>query len=155
MPGAPAIREPVITCNGLLKSHLLLYPTVSSQSCKHHTPSHPSQHPLLPQVSCHIDFPSMPPCHWVRESVPASLNAFSLGLAGYHTPPGRVSQLRSTTSWQGSHIGTESLRLVEFTAFVERPGEQDAVRHICVYIDTLHFPLGMQILLERKAESLV
>ncbi|XP_066483920.1 transcriptional enhancer factor TEF-4 isoform X6 [Tiliqua scincoides] len=56
---------------------------------------------------------------------------------GYHTPPGRLSRLPSTTSWQGSHIGTESLRLVEFTAFVERQGEQDACKqqHRFVHID--------------------
>ncbi|KAJ6654387.1 hypothetical protein lerEdw1_006980 [Lerista edwardsae] len=56
---------------------------------------------------------------------------------GYHTPPGRLSRLPSTTSWQGSHISTESLRLVEFTAFVERQGEPDACKqqHRFVHID--------------------
>ncbi|KAF7238701.1 Transcriptional enhancer factor TEF-4 [Varanus komodoensis] len=57
---------------------------------------------------------------------------------GYHTAPGRVSRLPTATSWQGSHIGTETLRLVEFTAFVERQGEQDACQqqqHRFVHID--------------------
>ncbi|XP_042330410.1 transcriptional enhancer factor TEF-4 isoform X1 [Sceloporus undulatus] len=56
---------------------------------------------------------------------------------GYHTPPGRIPHLPTTTSWQGSHIGTETLRLVEFTAFVERQGEQDACKqqHRFVHID--------------------
>ncbi|XP_034990639.2 transcriptional enhancer factor TEF-4 isoform X3 [Zootoca vivipara] len=56
---------------------------------------------------------------------------------GYHTPPGRAPHLPSATSWQGSHIGTETLRLVEFTAFVERQAEQDACKqqHRFVHID--------------------
>ncbi|XP_054851232.1 transcriptional enhancer factor TEF-4 isoform X4 [Eublepharis macularius] len=54
---------------------------------------------------------------------------------GYHTPTGRLSRLPSTSSWQGSHIGTETLRLVEFTAFVERQGEQDPQQHRFVHID--------------------
>nr|XP_034990639.1 transcriptional enhancer factor TEF-4 isoform X3 [Zootoca vivipara] len=56
---------------------------------------------------------------------------------GYHTPPGRAPRLPSATSWQGSHIGTETLRLVEFTAFVERQAEQDACKqqHRFVHID--------------------
>ncbi|XP_063157207.1 transcriptional enhancer factor TEF-4 isoform X4 [Candoia aspera] len=52
--------------------------------------------------------------------------AASPAAPGYHTPPGRVSCLPTTTPWPGSHIGTETLRLVEFTAFVERQSEQDA-----------------------------
>ncbi|XP_077773241.1 transcriptional enhancer factor TEF-4 isoform X5 [Podarcis muralis] len=56
---------------------------------------------------------------------------------GYHAPPGRAPRLPSATSWQGSHIGTETLRLVEFTAFVERQAEQDACKqqHRFVHID--------------------
>ncbi|XP_061444450.1 transcriptional enhancer factor TEF-4 isoform X4 [Rhineura floridana] len=67
---------------------------------------------------------------------------------GYHTPPGRLSRLPNATSWQGSHIGTETLRLVEFTAFMERQGEQDACKqqHRFVHIDptpTSDSPLEM------------
>ncbi|XP_048374070.1 transcriptional enhancer factor TEF-4 isoform X4 [Sphaerodactylus townsendi] len=55
---------------------------------------------------------------------------------GYHTTTGRLSRLPSTASWQGSHIGTETLRLVEFTAFVERQGEPDSQQpHRFVHID--------------------
>nr|XP_020648408.1 transcriptional enhancer factor TEF-4 isoform X5 [Pogona vitticeps] len=56
---------------------------------------------------------------------------------GYHPPLGRLSRLPTTTSWQGSYIGTETLRLVEFTAFVEQQGEQDACKqqHRFVHID--------------------
>ncbi|XP_048374068.1 transcriptional enhancer factor TEF-4 isoform X2 [Sphaerodactylus townsendi] len=54
---------------------------------------------------------------------------------GYHTTTGRLSRLPSTASWQGSHIGTETLRLVEFTAFVERQGEPDSQPHRFVHID--------------------
>nr|XP_056719331.1 transcriptional enhancer factor TEF-4 [Euleptes europaea] len=54
---------------------------------------------------------------------------------GYHPPAGRLSCLPSTTSWQGSHIGTETLQLVEFTAFVEQQGEQDPQQHRFVHID--------------------
>ncbi|XP_063157204.1 transcriptional enhancer factor TEF-4 isoform X1 [Candoia aspera] len=63
--------------------------------------------------------------------------AASPAAPGYHTPPGRVSCLPTTTPWPGSHIGTETLRLVEFTAFVERQSEQDACKqqHRFVHID--------------------
>lgn len=65
------------------------------------------------------------------------ITAPSAAPAGYNTPPGRLSRLPNSTSWQGSHIGTESLRLVEFTAFVERQGEQNACKqqHRFVHID--------------------
>ncbi|KAJ7313920.1 hypothetical protein JRQ81_005726 [Phrynocephalus forsythii] len=61
---------------------------------------------------------------------------------GYHTPSARLSCIPSTNSWQGSYIGTETLRLVEFTAFVERPGEQDVCKqqHRFVHIDPTPTP---------------
>ncbi|KAM3821901.1 transcriptional enhancer factor TEF-4 isoform 2-T5 [Vipera latastei] len=64
--------------------------------------------------------------------------AASPAAPGYPTTPGRGSCLpTTTTSWPGSHIGTETLRLVEFTAFVERQSERDTCKqqHRFVHID--------------------
>ncbi|XP_039191183.1 transcriptional enhancer factor TEF-4 isoform X1 [Crotalus tigris] len=64
--------------------------------------------------------------------------AASPAAPGYPTTPGRGSCLpTTTTSWPGSHIGTETLRLVEFTAFVERQSERDTRKqqHRFVHID--------------------
>uniref|UniRef100_A0A8C6XP92 TEA domain-containing protein n=1 Tax=Naja naja TaxID=35670 RepID=A0A8C6XP92_NAJNA len=55
-----------------------------------------------------------------------SHKSFSLGLSGYLTTTGKSSCLPSaTTSWQKSLIGTETLGLVEFTAFMEWQNERN------------------------------
>uniref|UniRef100_A0A8C7E1X1 TEA domain-containing protein n=1 Tax=Naja naja TaxID=35670 RepID=A0A8C7E1X1_NAJNA len=62
-----------------------------------------------------------------------SHKSFSLGLSGYLTTTGKSSCLPSaTTSWQKSLIGTETLGLVEFTAFMEWQNERNM--HHFVYI---------------------
>uniref|UniRef100_A0A8D0DKT5 TEA domain-containing protein n=1 Tax=Salvator merianae TaxID=96440 RepID=A0A8D0DKT5_SALMN len=85
--------------------------------------------------------PDIKPILQVPYPIP-SVTAPATAAPGYHTPPGRLPRLPSTTSWQGSHIGTETLRLVEFTAFVERQGEQDTHKqqHRFVHIDPAPTP---------------
>ncbi|XP_013908779.1 PREDICTED: transcriptional enhancer factor TEF-4 isoform X4 [Thamnophis sirtalis] len=64
--------------------------------------------------------------------------AASTAAPGYPTTPGMDSCLPSTTtSWPRSHIGTETLRLVEFTAFMEWQNELAMFKeqHRFVHID--------------------
>ncbi|XP_034279185.1 transcriptional enhancer factor TEF-4 isoform X2 [Pantherophis guttatus] len=64
--------------------------------------------------------------------------AASLAASGYSTTPGMGCCLPNTTTpWPRGHIGTETLRLVEFTAFMEWQNEGDLFKrqHRFVYID--------------------
>ncbi|XP_058037545.1 transcriptional enhancer factor TEF-4 isoform X2 [Ahaetulla prasina] len=69
---------------------------------------------------------------------PTTPIAASLDAPGYSTTPGMDSCLLSTNiPWPRGHIGTETLRLVEFNVFMEWQNERDLFKrlHRFVYID--------------------
>uniref|UniRef100_A0A2D4HCW0 TEA domain-containing protein n=1 Tax=Micrurus lemniscatus lemniscatus TaxID=129467 RepID=A0A2D4HCW0_MICLE len=70
---------------------------------------------------------------------PITSIAATLVASGYLTTTGSSCLPSTTTSWQKSLIGTETLRLMEFTAFMEWQNEQNMFKrqHHFVYINPI------------------